>query len=233
MKYLLTFLIFGASALHMTAQNITVYHVDGSRTDFKEGEVTSIDFNSPERQPLTPPDHVEAVDLGLSVKWATCNIGAAAPEETGAYLAWGEKAEKGEYSWATYFDADCAEVLQSICGMPDYDVAAAEWGGDWRMPTLAEMQELCDKCRWEWSEQNGHKGCVVTGPNGQSIFVPAAGTKQGTALYLADSYGSLMTGNSDSSNHFYARSLVFFSSSEHWIDNNLRDYGQSVRPVCK
>lgn len=233
MKYLLTTLLLAASALQLTAQNITVYGTDGTRTDFKEGEVLSIDFNSPERQPLTAPEHVEAVDLGLSVKWATCNVGAKAPEEAGAYLAWGEKTEKSEYSWATYFDTDCEAALQGISGMPDYDVAAAEWGGDWRMPTLAEMQELCDCCLWEWTEQNGQKGCNVTGPNGQSIFVPAAGTKQGTALYLAGSYASLMTATRDNSNHFYARSLVFFAKGEHWIDTNLRDYGQSVRPVCK
>lgn len=231
LRILFSLLIFACTSAF--AQNVTVYSKDGSRTDFKEGEVLSIDFNAPERQPVSAPDNVESVDLGLSVKWATCNVGAKSPEEPGAYFAWAEKAEKSDYNWATYFDTNCETPLEAICGMTDYDVAAAEWGGDWRLPTLAEMQELCDRCTWTWSEQNGHKGCLVTGPSGASIFLPAAGTRQGTQLYLAESYGSFLTGTRDEGNHFYARSLVFFSTSEHWIDTNLRDYGQSVRAVCK
>lgn len=225
--------LFVASAATGFAQNVTVFSKEGGRIDFKEGDVISIEFSDVERQPLTPPATAESVDLGLSVKWATCNVGATKPEDAGAYLAWGEKAEKSEYNWANYFDENCDRPLTAISGMDDYDVAAAEWGGDWRLPTLTEMQELCDRCTWSWTEQNGTKGCLVTGPNGGTIFLPASGTRQGTSLYLSGSYGSFLTGTRDSDNHFYARSLVFFSTGEHWIDTNLRDYGQTVRAVCK
>lgn len=231
-KYLVT-IIFAASAFSLSAQNITVFGKDGARYDFKEGEVASIEFNSPERPPVSKPEAAEAVDLGLSVKWASCNVGATKAGETGAFLAWGEKEEKGLYNWSTYFDANCERPLESISGMPDYDVAAAEWGGEWRMPTFNEMQELISKCTWAWTEQDGVKGYVVSGANGQSIFLPAAGTRQGADLYLAGSYGAYLTGTRDINNHFYAYTLVFQPNGEHWIENNLRDYGQSIRPVCK
>lgn len=236
MKYRKLLAFAALSLLSFTsvmAQNVSVFSKNGGRIDFAEGEVISIEFSDVERPPLTAPDDVTSIDLGLSVKWASCNVGAARPEDAGAYVAWGEKAEKSDYSWAAYFDENCERPLSSICGMGDYDVATAEWGGGWRLPTLAEMQELCDRCSWTWGEQNGKKGCIVTGPNGQSIFLPAAGTRQGTSLYLEGNYGSFLTGTRDDGNHFYARSLVFFSTGEHWIDTNLRDYGQSVRPVCK
>lgn len=225
--------LFFISLSSAFAQNVSVYSKDGGRIDFKEGEVISIEFSDVERAPLTAPDNVEGIDLGLSVKWASCNVGALEPEEAGAYVAWGEKAEKGDYNWANYFDTNCEQPLTGISGMADYDIAAAEWGGEWRLPTLAEMQELCDRCTWAWTEQSGQAGCLVTGPSGKSIFLPAAGTRQGTSLYLAGNYGSFLTGTRDSENAFYARTLVFFSNGEHWLDTNLRDYGQSVRPVCK
>lgn len=231
LRILFTLIILAASGAY--AQNITIYGKDGSRTDFREGEVQSIDFNAPDRKPLTLPDGVESVDLGLSVNWASCNLGAQSSADTGAYLAWAETEEKANYTWDTYFDPRCERPLEGISGMPPYDVVAATWGGDWRLPTLEEMQELCDRCSWTWTEQDGHKGCTVTGPSGASIFLPAAGTRQGTDLYLADNYGAYLTGTRDESNHFYVRSLVFFSTAEHWLEANLRDYGQSVRAVCK
>lgn len=233
MKYLLTTLLLASSACTLSAQNVTVFSKDGTRHDFKEGEIASIDFNAPERPAVSKPETAEAIDLGLSVKWATCNVGATKANEAGAFFAWGEKAAKGQYNWNTYFDTDCERPLESICGVPDYDVAAAEWGGDWRMPTLAEMQELCTKCTWEWTEQEGVKGYVVKGSNDQSIFLPAAGTRQGGDLYLEGAYGSYLTGTRDVTNNFYAYTLVFQPNNEHWVDNNLRDYGQSIRPVCK
>lgn len=231
-KYIFT-IIFAAATGSLSAQNVTVIGKDGSRHEFKKEEIASIDFNAPERIPVTKPEAAEAVDLGLSVKWATCNVGATKATEVGAYFAWGEKEEKDLYNWNTYFDTDCESPLESICGMPDYDVAAAEWGGEWRMPTLAEMQELCTKCTWEWGEQDGTSGYIVKSANGQSIFLPAAGTRQGTDLYLSSTYGSYLTGTRDVTNHFYAYALVFQPNGEHWVDNNLRDYGQSIRPVHK
>lgn len=233
MKYLLTSFLLTFSFLSAAAQSVYIYSKDGGRIDFPEGEVVGIEFAENAKFPLTAPADVAMVDLGLSVRWASCNVGAQCPEDAGVHLAWGELEEKASYSWSTYFDPDCEAPLPSISGRDEYDVAAAAWGGTWRLPTMAEMQELSDRCSWQWTTQNDVPGCLVTGPSGNSIFLPAAGVRQGTALHLDGSYGSLMTGSRDSDNRFYARSLVFFSSADHWIDTCLRDYGQSVRPVCR
>lgn len=118
------------------------------------------------------------VDLGLSVKWATCNVGASSPSGYGNYYAWGETSTKSSYTSDNYeyvtlfFGAK--HLGENICGT-EYDAARANWGAAWRMPTLDELKELEEKCTWTWTSQDGHYGFRVTGPNGKSIFLPAAG----------------------------------------------------------
>ena len=116
----------------------------------------------------------EYVDLGLSVKWATCNVGANAPEQYGDYFAWGETKPKRRYTEKN--SLTYCKTMGDISGNVNYDAATANWGGDWRMPTKSEMQELIDKCTWTRTTQNGVKGYEVTSKtNGNSIFLPAAG----------------------------------------------------------
>lgn len=134
------------------------------------------------------------VDLGLSVKWATCNVGARSPEEFGHYYAWGETAPKTSYSWLDYkwSKQTSMTVFTKYCGNPGYgldsysdtktrldpedDAARVNLGEGWRMPTEKEIKELEEKCIWEWTELNNVKGFKVTSlKNGNSIFLPAAG----------------------------------------------------------
>lgn len=218
------------SSLSAMSQSISVYAKDGGRHDYQTKDIESIVFTDADPLPLTQPSNVEAVDLGLSVKWASCNLGATKETEPGAYLAWGETAEKSVYDWTTYFDADCTATDALICGSPQ-DAAYEAWGGPWRLPTLTEMQELCERCTWIWQTKNGAVGCLVTGPNGASIFLPAAGVKQGSDTYLPAAFGAYLTGTRDATNRYYARSLVFYKDASHWIDTHLRDYGQLLRPV--
>ncbi len=130
----------------------------------------------------------EYVDLGLSVKWATCNVGASSVSDYGDYYAWGETETKSNY------DEDNSVMLGKdsgdISGNADYDAARANWGGAWRLPTEAEIRELVDKCQWEWTTIEGHSGYKVTGPNGNSIFLPAAGCRYGALLINAGKYGN-------------------------------------------
>ena len=114
------------------------------------------------------------VDLGLpsGVKWYTCNVGANAPHEYGNYYAWGETTTKSEYTpenSLTY-----GRDMGDISGNPAYDAACANIGGSARMPTIEEMVEL-GNCTWIWTTQNGVSGVRITGQNGNSIFLPAAG----------------------------------------------------------
>ena len=169
------------------------------------------------------------VDLGLpsGLKWATYNVGASSPEEYGKYYAWGEVIPKTEYTQAN--SETYGVPLTDISGNPHYDVATANWGGDWRMPTKTEMQELIDNCTWVWLLQNGTMGYKVTGPNGSSIFLPEAGYRSGASLYFAGSYGYYWSSTPNDSTK--ARNL-YFDSGRHNVDNGYsRDYGFTVRPV--
>ncbi len=170
------------------------------------------------------------VDLGLSVKWAACNVGASSPEDYGNYYAWGETATKAEYTQAN--SKTYGKDIGDISGNPQYDAARASRGGTWRMPTKAEFDELRDKCKWEWTTQGGKKGYRVTGPSGNSIFLPAAGWRRsGSSLDFADTYGGYWSSTPNSSTDG-ADFILFGSGGRNtgWYD---RYYGFSVRPVSE
>ena len=188
----------------------------------------------------------QAIDLGLSVKWASCNVGANRPEEYGDYFAWGEVKPKSVYSWYTYkYCNGSSNTLtkynsDSYYGRVDYkstleaqdDAATANWGGAWRMPTKAEQDELRTKCKWVWTTLNGVNGYKVIGPNGNSIFLPAAGYLHARTLDDAGSFGyywssSLYAGFPD-----LAYCMYFYVYDVN-RDDNFRYYGLSIRPVCQ
>ena len=117
----------------------------------------------------------EWVDLGLSVKWAKCNIGASASSDYGTYFAWGETAPKSSYTEDNSMTKH--KQLADLSGDKKYDAARANWGGEWRIPTVDECLELIEKCTWTWTTQDGHVGYKVTSlANGESIFLPAVAT---------------------------------------------------------
>lgn len=179
--------------------------------------------------------HVHAVDLGLSVKWACCNVDATAPEEFGGYYAWGEIEEKSYYDESTYlyWQNDSVDLGDDICGSR-YDVAYIKWGEDWRMPTREEIKELHEKCSWHWSAVNGVMGYEVTGPNGNAIFLPAAGYRYRDGIYGNGSYGTYRSSSVYEDYGYYAYYLLFYEKNgelyREW-DYNHCCRGFSVRPV--
>ena len=181
------------------------------------------------------------VDLGLpsGTKWATCNVGATTPEEYGDYFAWGNTTTKSGYSDFCPTYGLIISQLQSQGYIdsegnlnPQYDAARANWGGSWRMPTESEMQELIDKCTWTWTTYNGVKGYNVEGPNGNSIFLPAAGYRTGSSLSYAGSYGRYWSSAPYEDYDDYAYSLYFYSDY-HGMGNYGRGSGRSVRSVLE
>lgn len=188
---------------------------------------------------------VEAVDLGLSVRWANCNVGADSPEEYGGYYAWGEIKEKDCYEWSTYkWCNGSSDTMTKYCTNSSYgtvdnktvldpadDVAHVEWGGNWRMPTVNEIDELINKCTWEYTTVNGVTVQKVTGPNGNSIFLPAAGYRFGTEVYGRGSYGDYWSGTLDEGFSYNACDLYFVGGDWNDWDYLNRSYGFSVRPV--
>ena len=182
----------------------------------------------------------EWVDLGLSVKWATTNVGASSPTDYGGYYAWGETRTKSDYSWSTYFDSvngsssnfnKYATNKKTTLDLSD-DAAHANWGGSWRMPTRAEQDELREKCTWTWTTQNGVEGYKVSSKrNGNSIFLPAAGSRDDSFLSYAGRFGEYWSSSLDSGHSSFACNLYFHSSKVDWGEV-LRFYGRSVRAVC-
>ena len=171
----------------------------------------------------------QKVDLGLSVCWAGWNVGATSPEGYGNYYAWGETTTKSSYTEDN--SSTFGKRIGSIAGNSTYDVARAQWGGSWRLPTKAECQELIDRCTWTWTTYNNVNGWKVTGPNGNSIFLPVAGYRDGTVLYDRGSYGYYWSGSLDESDQGNAYGLLLYSN-DRYFGNFYRERGRTVRPVC-
>ena len=188
----------------------------------------------------------EYMDLGLSVKWATCNVGASSPSDYGSYFAWGETEPKSDYSWSTLkycldstHDSFSKYNTKSNYGAVDDksrldlsdDAARANWGGTWRMPTRAEQDELLNKCTWAFVSQGGKTGYKVTSrANGNSIFLPAAGNRDGMNFYGVGSHGYYWSSSLSPDHPYYAYLLNFYSGKVGWYYGG-RYNGYPVRPV--
>jgi len=184
-----------------------------------------------------------AIDMGLSVKWADANLGATAPEEYGDLYAWGETEPKNNYNWSTYKFANGASLTKYtgsdkiILDLED-DAARIVLGGNWRMPTVSEVDELIStrnnaSYQWEWKSLNGHNGWLVTYlVNNNSIFLPAAGDQDGTSLSNVGSYGGYWSSSLSTDNPSDARFLFFYSAGVDRYGGG-RYYGRSVRPVSE
>lgn len=151
----------------------------------------------------------------------------------------GETEPKSNYDWSTYFDSvdgsssnfDKYAANKKTTLDEEDDVAHVKWGGEWRLPNSAELGELCSKCTWTWESRNGVNGYKVTGTNGNSIFLPAAGHRNDSSLDLAGSDGYYWSSSLSGYDSCSAYELYFDSSYVSRYGSN-RYYGQSVRAVC-
>jgi hypothetical protein len=191
----------------------------------------------------------EYVDLGLSVKWATCNVGASKPEDYGNYYAWGETAAKSDYVWITYSHStgrqpsfnkynskrSQGKVDNKTTLDAEDDVAHVKWGGDWRIPTKTELEELVNNCTWTWTTQNGVDGYQVTsnksGYTDRSIFLPAAGRYLAESKHETGTVVSIASSTQTPEDAIGAY-MLYFSQEERIIKPGYREYGVPVRPVC-
>ena len=193
----------------------------------------------------------EWVDLGLpsGTLWATCNIGASKPEGYGNYYAWGETSTKSTYNWGTYKYANGDyDKLTKYCNNSDYDnngftdklttlqsgddPATANWGSGWQTPSKAQWDELLSNTTNQWTTKNGVKGRQFTSKkNGQTLFLPAAGSRWGSELNYAGSYGYYWSRSLYTDNPSYAWYLYFHSGSCRMGSGRSRSSGFSVRPV--
>ena len=191
-------------------------------------------------------EHPHAVDLGLSVRWACCNVGATHPKGDCEFYAWGEVDKKGSNTEANYkyvkdldgdddyFDDDdnWIHIGTNISGT-SYDVAHVKWRDGWRMPTASEFEELYNECTWEWAPY-GMRGYQVTGPNGRSIFLPAEGYRYEAMIYRPqENPSSYWTGtlSKEEGQKCYAYKFSFFGTTGHGVSWDYRHYGYPIRPV--
>ena len=201
-------------------------------------------------EPVTPPDTHEYVDLGLpsGTLWAKCNVGADNPEDFGGYFAWGETASKDRYDWSTYkwcngsaysMTKYCTNSAYGYNGFtdgkteldPEDDAAYVNWGPSWRMPTFEQQLELIDNCFWTWTTVNGVNGQLGIGPNGKTIFLPAAGSRWNESYNNAGSNGSYWARTLGPSVSAIAYCLYFTSETVSWYCDISRYGGFTVRAV--
>ena len=223
---------------------------NGSGVTYACGTTIAIDKNiilyAQWKKALGTPS--EYIDLGLSVKWANCNVGAVTPEGYGDYFAWGETEPKDVYDFSTYKWCNGElNTLTKYCtdsryGTVDYktllemsdDAARANWGGNWRMPTDSEWKELCDQCTWNWTTQNGVYGYNVTsnksGYTNKSIFLPATGYRSYNSYNSVGSSGSYWLSSLNSDETIEAYYLSMEKNGVFW-NSFYRCYGRCIRPV--
>ena len=203
-------------------------------------------------------DGPEMVDLGLSVKWANANVGATCGDTAeswyGWHYAWSETETKSDYSWSTYKYGSDYNKLTKYCpsdktdywngtGSPDNklildavdDIAAVEFGSNYRMPTKTEIEELIalpNKWVTDYNGISGLNGRVFTGKNGNTLFIPAAGIFRGPTRYVTGSDCFLWSSSLNSGSPDRAWGLAFYSGNI-YLNNDDRCYGFSVRCVSK
>lgn len=213
------------------AQTINIHFKNGQKVQFTEENVDHVDFSpKPDDPTLTPGD---IVDLGLSVKWASCNLGASTPTEFGGYYAWGETSTKEEYTEDTYsyFDKSTNRYtdIGSEIGGTSYDAATVNLGKGWRMPSVGHLKELMT-CKHEWTQVDGVNGYLFTGPNGNTIFLPAAGNKLNVVSDTGkDLFYLSSTKQKDTWIYILGEDLTYgkILDVSTWVVN----YGQSIRPI--
>ena len=215
------------------AQVLQIERTDGQILEMNIDDIKEMRFKEEQVYEGNVPENLQIVDLGLSVNWASLNIGAEAPEEIGYYIAWGETEDKDWYSWSyykhvnsqssleKYNKSDGIEILQA-----EDDAATVIWGSEWRMPTQAEFQELIDNCTIDYgAEENGVSGVRLTsnvpGYEGKSIFLPAAG-------WIQDNMNNVNNGTL--STYWTASVVTFFPqfacAAEFWLSG---DYAGTVQ----
>lgn len=181
-------------------------------------------------------NHPHLIDLGLpsGTKWACCNVGAGVPEELGGFFAWGETVEKNHYALDNYAYLDENDkyfLLEEDIAGTAYDVSCVNWGGLWRMPSDEQINELLDYCTCKWFSLNNVCGILVTGSNGATIFLPAAGYSRDDTIGAIGSGGNYWSSTVHPQNNDAFG--LYFDSEGCYRGFSSRYDGRSVRAVCE
>lgn len=248
-KIILFFVVVLCIAHLVNAQlKLYVYENDGEVSSFVASEVDSISFTPPSDYQIESnidEDSTKYVDMGLSVRWGTCNVGAASPEEYGYYFAWGEVETKDYYNLNNYkWAASVTGMILKYCTNsflgnvdnktllePEDDAAHVICEDMWRMPTEDEFNELIDNCSITWTSSKGVYGVeFISMINGNSIFIPAAGYYYNYEEKDASYFGYYWTSSLDIDDSTRGKQFAF-NEDGHIISGSTRYFGQTIRPV--
>ena len=240
-----------AVALEWASSDVSVATVEGGIVTGVAAGMAGITVQAGDKEAVCKitvrdPLAVASVDLGLpsGLKWAACNVGASSPEEYGDYYGWGETELNSSYDWPDYglcngtsasltkynTDSSCGVVDNKTVLDAEDDVARLILGGKWRMPTIDEWTELQTVCTWTWTTAGGVNGELVTGPNGNSIFLPAAGSRFRTDLYRDGFEGNYWSSCLFTDSPTFGL-FLYFNSGGYYQSNATRRDGFSVRAV--
>ena len=230
----------GSSAYYWSANNLPDDNSKAKAAYLKSG--TSAKVSTIRRRTgaairaVAAPVTIELVDLGLSVKWASMNIDAADATGNGGYYAWGETRTKGAYTWATYAwcsgtEASCQDIGSNISGILKYD-RAKNYSAKVCLPTAEQWQELISKCTWKAATIDGVKGYNVTGPSGNSIFLPFSGCSYEGSAHDVGSSAYYWTANNESGDASKAKAAYVKSGSSTKVSTIRRRTGAAIRAVA-
>ena len=203
--------------------------------DDDDGEIAAPTVSDSSASGTTGTNSDEYVDLGLSVKWARYNVGASTPDDYGDYFAWGDISAATATAVSPYDDEEATD----FAGDATYDAATNEWGGNWKTPTKTQLEELVSDCTWTWGTYDGTsvKGFLVTGSNGNSIFLPAAGyvtvsSETATTSYAGTTgyYWSSTPNTSDTDNAYF---LHLYNSAYQQVSSGDKEICRSIRAVTE
>lgn len=224
----------------MSNKQDTSKKVEGTHANpgaVEKNNVITVSSNGKAYRSCPDNHHPHQIDLGLpsGTKWACCNVDASSPKDNGGYYAWGEIKEKRTYNRKTYIHFDCSNETfhnlgKDIAGTK-YDVAHVKWGGGWHMPTQSQILELLNNTTSKWTSEYGVRGIMITGSNGGTIFLRAAGYYCYWEHLSAGSYGRYWSSTLYEGDKNTACDLYFKNGSVGWGYSD-RYYGRPVRPVA-
>lgn len=206
------------------ARVVVINKTDGTRDTLMMSDVDRITFGY-SQDVIESPTEAEPVDMGLSVKWASFNLGATEETGRGFLVGWGDNTAVNESENPNFYPKKTppASIVES-----DYDLAKVMWGGDWRLPTDAEFQELIDACEWTWNDEK--LGYEATASNGQTLFFPVTSYREGHAVVESDALKGYYWTGFLSQNTRQALAAKFGGETPSIVGAN-RFWGLAIRPV--
>lgn len=227
MKHLYTLMLLATVSCIVYGQNeerLRIVFNDDSRSEWAVTSIKYVDFvNRPSVYTSCPEGTVaEAIDLGLSVRWASWNVGANKPSEFGGYFGWADPTGNVTSKSVDDYRTDLTDIAGT-----QWDGATAKWGSQWRIPTQAQWQELIDNCRWQFCEQDGEAGWKITGSTGNSIFLPLTFYRYGNAY--PTTFNSAEYRLSDTYEAYFYAYRDYYEVSTYWPEAYE---GMPIRAIC-